>query len=213
MSGSGQMDYVNEEKNRNPQLWSIIKGLLVLLVIVLIVVGGISVLISLAGPGVAAFFSSISTLDSAIVVTLITATVSMVTYVSGNIANNIMKRNEYLRAHREKPYMQLISMFYDFQAQAKTGKQFTQGELIDLFNQFTKELTLWGSSKAIKAWGNWRVASSKGPNNPNDLLFGMEKVLVQLRKDMGLKRGIAEGDLLRLTVNDIDDYIGPNKRS
>lgn len=136
----------------------------------------------------------------------------MVTYVSGSIANNIMKRNEYLRAHREKPYMQLISMFYDFQAQAKTGKQFTQEELIDLFNQFTKELTLWGSSKAIKAWGNWRVASSKGLNNPNDLLFGMEKVLVQLRKDMGLKHGIAEGDLLRLIVNDIDDYIGPNKR-
>ena len=212
MSGSSQMDYANEEKNRNPQLWPIVKGLLVLLVIVLVVVGGIAVLISLAGPGVAAFFSSISTLDSAIVVTLITATVSMVTYVSGSIANNIMKCNEYLRAHREKPYMQLISMFYDFQAQAKTGKQFTQEELIDLFNQFTKELTLWGSSKAIKAWGNWRVASSKGLNNPNDLLFGMEKVLVQLRKDMGLKHGIAEGDLLRLIVNDIDDYIGPNKR-
>lgn len=212
MSGSSQMSYVNEEKNRNSQLWPIIKGLLVLFVIVLIGVGGIAVLISLAGPGVAAFFSSISTLDSAIVVTLITAMVSIITYVSGNIANNIMKRNEYLRAHREDPYMQLISMFYDFQVQTKIGKQFTQEELIDLFNQFNKELTLWGSSKAIKAWGNWRVASSKRFNNPNDLLFGMEKVLVQLRKDMGLKHGIAEGDLLRLTVNDIDDYIGPNKR-
>ena len=73
MSGSSQMSYVNEEKNRNSQLWPIIKGLLVLFVIVLIGAGGIAVLISLAGPGVAAFFSSISTLDSAIVVTLITA--------------------------------------------------------------------------------------------------------------------------------------------
>lgn len=60
-----------------------------------------------------------------------------------------MKRNEYLHMHREKPYMQLISMFYDFQSQTKTGKEFTQEELINLFNQFTKELTLWGSSKAI----------------------------------------------------------------
>ncbi len=41
----------------------------------------------------------------------------------------------------------------------------------------------------------------------------MEKVLIQLRKDMGLKRGIAEGDLLRLTVNDINDYIGQNKHN
>lgn len=76
----------------------------------------------------------------------------MVTYVAGNVANNIMKRNEYLRMHRERPYMQLISMFYDFQTQTKTGKKFTQEVLIDLFNQFTKELTLWGSSEAIKAW-------------------------------------------------------------
>ena len=213
MSGSGQIDYLNEERNRNPQLWPIIKGLLALLVIVLIAACGTAVLINLAGPGVAAFFASLSTLDSAIVVALITATVSVITYVSGNVASNIMRRNEYLRMHREKPYMQLISMFYDFQSQTKTGKKFTQEELIDLFNQFTKELTLWGSSKAIKAWGNWRIAPSKGLNDPKALLLEMEKVLIQLRKDMGLKRGIAKGDLLRLTVNDIDDYIGHNKRN
>lgn len=213
MSKNVQTSNVDSNKTKSLQLWPIIKGLLALLVIVLIVACGIAALINLAGPGVAAFFSSISALDSAIVVSLVTATVSVVTYVSGNVAGNIMKRNEYLRMHREKPYMQLISMFYDFQAQTKAGKKFTQEELVDLFNQFTKELTLWGSSKAIKVWGNWRIASSRGHNDPKDLLFGMEKVLIQLRKDMGLKRGIAEGDLLRLTVNDIDDYIGQNKRN
>lgn len=207
------MNSLKNDKAKSMQAWAIIKGLLVLAIVTFIIVCGVAALINLTGPGVAAFFSSLSTLDSAIVVALITATVSIVSYVSGNVASNVMKRNEYLRKHREEPYMQLISMFYDFQAQTKTGKEFTQKELIDLFNHFTKELTLWGSSKAIKAWGNWRVASSRGFNNPKDLLFGMEKVLIQLRKDMGLKRGIAEGDLLRLTVNDIDDYIGQNKRN
>ena len=205
------MNNLKNEKAESAQAWAIIKGLLVLVFIVFIVVGGVALLIDLAGPGVAAFFTSLSTLDSAIVVALITATVSIVSFVSGNIVSNVMKRNEYLRKHREEPYMQLISMFYDFQSQAKTGKKFTQEELLNLFNQFTKELTLWGSSKAIKAWGNWRVASSRGLNDPKELLFGMEKVLIQLRKDMGLKRGIAEGDLLRLTVNDIDDYLSQNR--
>ena len=197
------MNNLKNEIAESAQAWAIIKGLLVLVFIAFIVVGGVALLIDLAGPGVAAFFTSLSTLDSAIVVALITATVSIVSFVSGNIVSNVMKRNEYLRKHREEPYMQLISMFYDFQSQAKAGKKFTQEELLNLFNQFTKELTLWGSSKAIKAWGNWRVASSRGLNDPKELLFGMEKVLIQLRKDMGLKRGIAEGDLLRLTVNDI----------
>lgn len=205
------MNNLKNEKAESAQAWAIIRGLLVLVFIVFIVVGGVALLIDLAGPGVAAFFTSLSTLDSAIVVALITAMVSIVSFVSGNIVSNVMKRNEYLRKHREEPYMQLISMFYDFQSQTKTGKKFTQEELLNLFNQFTKELTLWGSSKAIKAWGNWRVASSRGLNDPRELLFGMEKVLIQLRKDMGLKRGIAEGDLLRLTVNDIDDYLGQNR--
>lgn len=205
------MNNLKNEKAESAQAWAIIRGLLVLVFIVFIVVGGVALLIDLAGPGVAAFFTSLSTLDSAIVVALITATVSIVSFVSGNIVSNVMKRNENLRKHREEPYMQLISMFYDFQSQTKTGKKFTQEELLYLFNQFTKELTLWGSSKAIKAWGNWRVASSRGLNDPRELLFGMEKVLIQLRKDMGLKRGIAEGDLLRLTVNDIDDYLGQNR--
>lgn len=213
MNKSAQMNNLKNEKKESMQAWAIIKGLLVLAIVVFIIACGVAALINLAGPGVAAFFLSLSTLDSTIVVALITATVSIVSYVSGNVASNVMKRNEYLRKHREEPYMQLISMFYDFQVQTKTGKEFTQKELIDLFNHFTKELTLWGSSKAIKAWGNWRVASSRGFNDPKDLLFGMEKVLIQLRKDMGLKRGIAEGDLLRLTANDIDDYIGQNKRN
>ena len=213
MNKSAQMNNLKNGKTKSTQAREIIKGLFVLAIVVFIFMCGVAALINLAGPGVAVFFSSLSTLDSAIVVALITAMVSIVTYVSGNVASNVMRRNEYLRMHREEPYMQLISMFYDFQAQTITGKEFTQKELVDLFNQFTKELTLWGSSKAIKAWGNWRVASSRGINDPKDLLFGMERVLIQLRKDMGLKWGIAEGDLLRLIVNDIDDYIGQNKRN
>ncbi len=119
---------MNNGKAESMQAWAIIKGLLVLAIIVLIIVCGVVALINLAGPGVAAFFSSLSTLDSAIVIALITATVSIVTYVSGNVASNVMRRNEYLRKHREEPYMQLISMFYDFQVRTKTGEEFTQNE-------------------------------------------------------------------------------------
>lgn len=208
----------DEQKSQNvndrekvSEVLPIIKGLLVLAAVVFIAVCGIVALISLLGPGITAFFSSLSSLDSAIVVALITAMVSIISVVLGVFGNNIMKRNEYLRTHREKPYMRLISMFYDFMMQTKTGEQFPEEELATIYNNFTKELTLWGSSKAIKAWGSWRVASSKTLDNPKELLFQMENVLIQLRKDMGLKRGLSKGDLLRLNVNNIDDYIGHNK--
>lgn len=183
------------------------KGLLILSALIIALV---FLVVQIIGPMLMGFFASLSTLDSAIIVSLITATVSIVSYVSGSIINSIMKRNEYFRNHREKPYMSLISLFYDFQSQAKTNHIFTQEELANKFYEFTKELTLWGSSKAIKAWGNWRTASSKDNLDPQELLFEMEKVLIQLRKDMGLKHGIKEGDLLRLSVNDIDDYLPQN---
>ncbi len=133
-----------DNKQKGTQLLPIVKGLLVLAAIIFIAVCGVAALISLAGPGVTAFFSSLTTLDSAIVVALITAMVSVLTFVLGGIVNNVMKRNEYLRAHREEPYMRLISMFYDFQFQEKSGKAFTNEELATIYNQFTKELTLWG---------------------------------------------------------------------
>lgn len=93
-----------------------------------------------------------------------------------------MKRKEYLYMHRETPYMQLISMFYDFQNKTKKGQDFSQEELLDIFTGFNKEITLWGSSKAIKEWGKWRVSSSRENTDPNELLFGMENVMIQLRK-------------------------------
>ena len=168
----------------------IAKGLLVLLAVGLIAVLLICLLISLLGPGFISFFKSLSALDSTVIVALVTGTATVVAYISNSVVNNRMKRDEYLRLHREAPYMQLISMFCDFQAQTKLGHELTQEELMGIFNKFTKELTLWGSSEAINAWGNWRIAPSKGSIDSIKVLFGMEKVLMQLRRDMGLKAGL-----------------------
>ena len=59
-----------------------------------------------------------------------------------------------------------------------------------MYAEFNKEIPLRGSSKAIRTWGSWRISSTGGNAAPNDVLFSIEKVLIQLRKDMGLKRGI-----------------------
>ena len=48
------------------------------------------------------------------------------------------------------------------------------------------------------------MASVNGKPSGEDLLFAMEKVLIQLRIDMGQKKGLKEGDILRMFINDID---------
>lgn len=193
--------------NGDNSLGSILRGIFVLLALIALAVAAISALIHFVGPSVVNFFSSLSVLDSAVIVALITGTASTITFVVGRIVDGIMKRDEYLRAHREGPYMKLISLYYDFSMQKNAKETLSQEEVVRAFNAFTKELTLWGSAKAIKVWGEWRVKSTRGNIDPEGLLFGMEAVLIQLRKDMGQKHGIKKGDLLRLTVNDIDDII------
>lgn len=198
----------DSQDGTNASNWKgLLKGLVVLLLLIIFAAGLIATFIIYIGPGIVSFFSSFSTLDTGVIVALIAGAVSIITLVGGGVLNNRMKRKEYLYKHREKPYMQLISMFYDFQSSTKQGQAISQEELLDVFTEFNKEITLWGSSKAIKKWGTWRVSSSRENLSPNELLFRMEDVLIQLRKDMGLKRGIKRGDLLRLTVNDIDDHI------
>ena len=198
----------DSQDGTNASNWKgLLKGLVALLLLIIIAAGLIAAFIIYIGPGIVSFFSSFSTLDTGVIVALIAGAVSIITLVGGGVLNNRMKRKEYLYKHREKPYMQLISMFYDFQSSTKQEQAISQEELLDVFTEFNKEITLWGSSKAIKKWGTWRVSSSRENLSPNELLFRMEDVLIQLRKDMGLKRGIKRGDLLRLTVNDIDDHI------
>ena len=184
-----------------------ILGFVYLLFFLAVIVGLIYFFLVKLGPAFGAFFSSLSSLDSAIIVALITGAVSAVSFLGNTVVNSFMKKNEYLRAHREEPYMRLISLVYDFQAVASKGKTMADDELAEILKQFNKELTLWGSSKAIQAWGNWRTASSHSSGDPLQNLFGMEKVMVQLRKDMGMKRGLRKGDLLRLMVNDIDSVL------
>jgi hypothetical protein len=201
------MSAQSQLQNKAKMTSQVTLGFILLLVLLAVTGALIYFILVVLGPPFSAFFSSLSSLDSAIIVALITGAVSAVSFLGNTIVNSIMKKNEYIRAHREEPYMRLISLVYDFQAAASKGKTMADDELAGILTQFNKELTLWGSSKAIRAWGNWRTASSMGPVEPLQNLFGMEQVMVQLRKDMGMRRGLRKGDLLRLMVNDIDSVL------
>lgn len=185
----------------------VILGFIVLLLLLALSGALIYFILVTLWPPISAFFASLSSLDSAIVVALITGAVSALSFFGNSVVNSVAKKREYLRVHREEPYMRLISLVYDFQAAASKGAGMADDELEKILMQFNKELTLWGSSKAIQAWGNWRRCSSSGSVDPLQNLFGMEKVMVQLRKDMGMRRGIRKGDLLRLMVSDIDSFL------
>lgn len=185
----------------------IILGLIFIIVLLAGVGCVLYLLVTRLGPLLTSFFASLSSLDSAVIVALITGMISIISFVGGNLVSSMMKKKEYLRERRESPYMKLISLVYDMQGSVRDSKEVSQERLNELIDQFNRELTLWGSSKAIRLWGNWRTSTAAGHLKPLDLLLGMEKVLVQLRKDMGIRGRLSKGDILRLTINDFDEVL------
>lgn len=80
-SGNSFMD----SNSSNQSVGSILKGLAVLVCVVAIIVFALVFLINNVSGGLVTFFHSLSSLDAAIVVALITGTVSIFTVVCGAI--------------------------------------------------------------------------------------------------------------------------------
>ena len=71
---------------------------------------------------------------------------------------------------------------------------------------WTKPLLLWGSDEVVRRWGRLRLGMGAGGT---ESLFRLEELLLELRRDVGYPgTSLKRGDLLRLWVNDIDEYIG-----
>ena len=83
-------------------------------------------------------------------------------------------------------------------------------KLIESFVQFTEKLIIWGGSEVIKAWQEFRTHPFDTAN-PTTVLDGFrkfEEFVFALRKDIGNENNkLAPGDLLRLFINDYDQYL------
>ncbi len=197
--------------SQKQSIGAIVKGLFVLAALAVICIVALSATINFVSNSIAALLSTLSTIDVAIVVALITGCVSIVTVIGGGIANNYLayrqRNSEYLREHRAQAYEKLIEIVYKMLMKSKKKEQYSADEMLSDMNDFNQSLTLWGSSKAIRLWDEWRLATVGKQPSASELLFAMEKVLIQLRRDMGQGRGLKRGDLLKLFINDVDTLL------
>src|SRR5205814_7621436 len=102
----------------------------------------------------------------------------------------------------------LYEDFVSFMARMFAGDQPSESETLEFFRQITPRLIAYSSNDVIKKWGRLRVryAGSTSPDLKS-VLFEWENLLKAMRKDLGYSAStLARGDILRLTVNDIDDY-------
>ena len=102
-------------------------------------------------------------------------------------------------------YERLFEIFYD----SAGGGTKTEQEMEEFFNDLAKQLVIWGSPAVINSFTAWKSSvAPEGSVASIEATFGFEELLLALRADLGRHNdGLEKGDLLRVFVNDIDDYL------
>jgi hypothetical protein len=117
-----------------------------------------------------------------------------------------------LRQRKIPIYEDFISFLFKLIGTNKTNnKQITEEDMQRFLIEFTQKLMIWGSDEVVAQWLEYRRVMIKhseiGQPDINDM-FELEKLLIDIRKDIGHKnKNIKKGDLLGLFINDIENYL------
>ena len=193
---------------KHPKL-NILLGFILLTGIVIFAIMVIKILYNIVIEGVLKLTNIASKFDAVIIVALITGLVSIVGVIISSVIAKIVdyrkSRQEYLTQKREVPYGEFIEMVYKIQKNIKTANSYTEEQMLEDLSKFSKQITLWGSSRVINKWIKFRENGSV-PGKGQENLFLMEEIMNDMRKDLGLKR-VQKGNLLGFFVNDIKSVI------
>ncbi len=97
-----------------------------------------------------------------------------------------------------------------------------QAEMVSFLINFTQKIIIWGSDDVVRDYANFRrrVATPDTSAIPDDIestiqsLLTFEKLLLAIRSDVGHRnKGLKQGDLLSLFVNDIDRLLAASAMS
>lgn len=165
----------------------------------------LSWLINAAGKAFELLKTIATTFDAVVIVALITGMVSIIGVIISSIIAKFIEyrknRQDYLAKKREQPYGEFVEMLYKVQQNSKKKGSYTDAQMVDDLSKFSRQITLWGSSKVVKKWVKFRE-NGTNPDAGKDNLFLMEEIMNEMRKDLGLKK-VKKGDLLAFFINDI----------
>lgn len=193
---------------KHPKL-NFLLGLILLLGAICFVGWLMYVLSNLIITGIEKLIDVASNLDAVVIVALITGVVSITGVIISSIVAKVVdyhkSRKEYFTQKREVPYGEFVDMVYKIQKNSKTPGAYSEEEMLEDLSKFSRQITLWGSSKVINKWIQFRENGSN-PDKAKENVFLMEEIMNEMRKDLGLKK-VKKGNLLGFFVNDIKEVL------
>lgn len=88
------------------------------------------------------------------------------------------------------------------------GSEMPRENVLEFFATTTERITIWGSDEVLKAYTEFKTQS---PSDTMNTIYLFESLLLAIRKDLGHRnRGIGKGAILKLFVNNIEEYAPPH---
>lgn len=153
----------------------------------------------------------VSSTDKVIIVAMISGAVSIFGVVISSIISKIVEYRynvkRYLYDKKENAYQQYIEMVFRILLDSKKAPEdkMTEKEIVEVMSDLSKSLALWGSNEVVKKYLDFRKSSLHyEPSNNYDIIFKVEDIIFEIRKDMGMKKKLKRGEILSLFINDVD---------
>ncbi len=151
-----------------------------------------------------------STVAASLIVASATIIVSVISVLLAKFLEHISEIRKEMRIKKIPVYTSLINFMFKISFAEKIGQiPLTEKEILVFFQEFTKEIVVWGSDDVINAFNAFRTFAQKTQTAQNEnILFVAETLFLAIRKDLGHKNnGLTKGKLLGLFVNDIEKYL------
>lgn len=138
----------------------------------------------------------------------LTVLVSVGTLVLGKILEARAAVRQDLRDKKTGVYEKTIHEVYSILFSEMLGKEkLTEDQAKAVVAELAEILTIWGSDRVLKSFGDFKVKTMESPEAINSLFY-IEDLWYAIRKDLGHKnKGLGRGDILRVFVNDIKAHV------
>ncbi|HET7231514.1 MAG TPA: hypothetical protein VFJ16_16005 [Longimicrobium sp.] len=179
----------------------------------LVLLGGVGTSIFF---GITAAWGFLKTLQPPVAAAIIASSGTILVSVFTLLVSKLIERKNAIRLQiREKKipaYEELISTSFKVLYSDKLeGKPMEEKEMLRLLVGATERLVIWGSDEVLLAYRAFRRYSEQ-PESSAEILFLWERLMLEIRKDLGHQNvGFERGSLLSLWITDIDRVIASAK--
>ena len=157
-------------------------------------------------------FGWYNSLGEALQTGIIAAVPIIAVAILGYFANKSLetKRSveQAMRPKKLDLYDEFVKFIMQIFSNEKVIKSPTDDEMMKFFVTKTPELMTFASNEVIEKWGKLRISLSDENTKDEQKMFIVEDLFRAIRTDLGhSKRGSRKGDILRLFINDVDEYL------